>query len=72
MNQTTTLVTRVRDELAARRERRHAATALRRDLAAYSTADEIHDLLAAIGPDDSQDAEQVRTILAHNLARLAS
>ena len=50
MNQTTTLVTRVRDELAVRRERRHAPTALRRDLAAYATADEIHDLLAAIGP----------------------
>jgi len=72
MNQTTTLVTRVRDELAMRRERLNATAALRRDLASYATADEIHDLLAAVGRNDSQDAEQVRTILLQNLARLAS
>jgi hypothetical protein len=71
-NTPTSLMTRVRDELAVRRERRDASKALRRDLATYSTPDEIHDLLAAIGPDESADAEEVRTILVQNLARLAS
>ena len=69
---TTSLMTRVRDELAVRRDRRDAAKNLRRELACYSTPDEINDLLAAIGPDDSGDAEEVRTILVQNLARLAS
>lgn len=67
-----TLVTRVRDELAIRRERRDATRSLRRDLACYTTPDEIHDLLASIGRDDSADADRVRTILTQNLARLAS
>lgn len=65
---TTTLVTRVRDELATRRDRRDATKALRRDLATYSRPEEIHDLLAAI-TEESPDAEQVRTILIQNLAR---
>ena len=69
---TTTLVTRVRDELAVRRERRDATKSLRRDLACYTTPDEIHDLLAAVSRDESADSEKVRTILVQNLARLAS
>jgi hypothetical protein len=40
---------------------------LARELASYRTTADVDDLLAALDRDDSQQAEQIRTILTQNL-----
>ena len=60
--------TTLRDELAQRREARAAERRLREDLANYRTPTDIEDLLAAVGRDDSADAQVVRDVLMRYLA----
>ena len=68
MTRTPTLMTRVRDELAERRERREASRMLRRELASYTSPAEVNELLALIGSQDDATAEEMRTILLRNPA----
>jgi hypothetical protein len=66
------LVTRLyaglRDELRERREARTQNRVLMRELAEYRTPSAIADLRAAADRLDTPQAEQIRTILSHNLA----
>ena len=61
----------LREELRARRQAGVDYRNLERALASYRTPSEINDLLAAVDRrgDDSPQAEQIRGILATNLAR---
>ncbi len=68
----TTLWGELRDELRLRRQARAARRALEAELASYSTPSEVDDLLAAADGIDSADADQVRSILSHNLMRRAT
>ena len=59
----------LRDELRERRQARVAYHDLKRDLAAYRTPSAVDDLLAAVDRQpDAPQAEQMRTILEHNLS----
>lgn len=64
----TSLWTTVRDDLRERREARAAHRRLQADLAVYRTPAEIDDLLAAVDGHEGTEAEQIRSILADNLA----
>jgi hypothetical protein len=57
----------LRDTLRNRLESRRDQRSLARELASYRTTAEVDDLLAALHRDDSQQAEQIRTILTQNM-----
>ncbi|MGL5810043.1 MAG: hypothetical protein ACRCYQ_08870 [Nocardioides sp.] len=68
---TTTLketAVRIVDELRDRRARRAAHRHLRDELASYRTSAEISDLLAAVDRFGTPAGDEIRMILAQNLA----
>ena len=64
----------LRDELRERRQARADYRALERELAHYTTPNDVDDLLASIRHEDSEEAEQIRGIVARNVRqrRMAS
>lgn len=60
--------TKVRDGLSARRSARQAHRQLERELATYRTHSERNDLFMAANRYDGADAEQIRAILARQMA----
>ena len=66
MTNTSTYLSRVRDDLAVRRARREASKTLRRELASYTSPAEVDELLTMIGSRDDATAEEMRTILLRN------
>ncbi|MCW2849806.1 MAG: hypothetical protein JWR90_3780 [Marmoricola sp.] len=62
------LLTAARAGLRERRQARRDYRALARELACYSTPNDVDDLLAAIDDQTGADAEQIRDILTRNLA----
>ncbi len=61
------LVGQLRADLRERRATRTASLALQRELASYTTAREVDDLLGAISDQDGPEAQQIRDILLNNL-----
>lgn len=63
------LVTTVRDELRDRRQARAARRTLERELASYTTAAEINDLLGLLSRQDNADADELREVLLRQQLR---
>jgi hypothetical protein len=59
----------LRDELRQRREARAARRALERELATYTTPNEVDDLLGVLHDRDDAAAEEIRTIVLRNQLR---
>ena len=59
---------RLRAGLRERRETRAARRALEAELASYTSDADVNDLLALLSHHDSEEAEQMRSILTGNLA----
>lgn len=70
MQTSTTVVARLRDELAERRQRNHTRRELRRELASFTSPGDIDDLLAAIADHEGPAAEFMRTVLLRNRSRI--
>jgi hypothetical protein len=65
----TRLVATVRDELRDRRQARASRRTLERELASYSTAAEVNDLLGSLRVADDAEIEEIRSIIARNQLR---
>ena len=61
----------VRDDLRQRRQAREHYRALSRELASYTSASDVNDLLGLISKETGPEAEQIREILSHNLGSRA-
>ncbi|CUR55015.1 hypothetical protein NOCA2220206 [metagenome] len=64
----------LRDELRERRQARVELRALERELAHYTSPNDVDDLLASLRDQDSEAAEQIRGIVSRNVRehRMAS
>ncbi len=64
----------LRDELRERRQARAEFRALERELAHYTSPNDVDDLLASLRNEDSDEAEQIRGIVSRNVRahRMAS
>jgi hypothetical protein len=60
------VLTDLRDDLRIRREARLSHRELERELAHYTSPNDVDDLMAALR-EDSQGAEEIRAILSRNL-----
>jgi hypothetical protein len=61
------VLTDLRDDLRIRREARLSHRELERELAHYTSPNDVDDLMAALREEDSQGAEEIRAILSRNL-----
>jgi hypothetical protein len=65
----TRLVATVRDELRERRQERAARRSLERELASYTSASEVNDLLMLMSDVDSTEADAMREVLLRQQMR---
>jgi hypothetical protein len=65
----TRLVATVRDELRERRQERAARRSLERELASYTSASEVNDLLTLMSDVDSTEADAMREVLLRQQMR---
>lgn len=66
------ILTGVRDELRERRRARAAYRVMERELASYTTPNQVDDLLAALSDHDDAESAMIRDILTRNLHRRTS